>query len=343
MAIIDQDKIINNMENGIVISDNYEVEMKKEIAKKLRIVFMGTPSFAVPILEGLIKNYEVLLVVCQPDRKKDRKGNMLIPETKGVALEYGIEVFQPLRVREDYQIILDKEPDMIVTCAYGQIIPKELLDYPKYGCINVHGSLLPKLRGGAPIHWAIINGEKETGMTIIKMSEKMDAGDIIRQGSLVIGEDEILDSLYERMSILGRDLLLETIPDIVDGTAQYVSQDESKVTFGFNVRREDEKIDFSKNGIQIKNLVRGLNSVPGAYTILDGKRMKVYQVSVLDKKYSNGKCGEIVEVDHDGMIVQCEDGFIKILEIALEGKKRCMVKDYFNGVKKESLIGKVFE
>ena len=239
--------------------------------------------------------------------------------------------------------ILDKNPDMIVTCAYGQIIPKELIEYPKYGCINVHGSLLPKLRGGAPIHWAIINGEKETGMTVMRMSEKMDAGDIISQGILVIGEDEILDSLYERMSILGRDLLLETIPDIVDGIAQYVPQNESDVTFGFNVRREDEKIDFKKSSIDIKNLVRGLNSVPGAYTILDGKRMKIYQVSLLDNNYSNGKCGEIVAVEQDGMIVQCGDGFVKILDIALEGRKRCLVKDYFNGVRKESLIGKVFE
>lgn len=342
MIIIDRDKIIHNLENEIVI-DDYIVKVEEEVQKKLRIVFMGTPSFAVPILEGLIEHYEVVLVVCQPDRKKDRKGNMLIPETKQIALEHGVEVFQPLKVRDDYQIILDKNPDMIVTCAYGQIIPKELIKYPKYGCINVHGSLLPKLRGGAPIHWAIINGEKETGMTVMRMSEKMDAGDIISQGILVIGEDEILDSLYERMSILGRDLLLETIPDIVDGIAQYVPQNESDVTFGFNVRREDEKIDFKKSSIDIKNLVRGLNSVPGAYTILDGKRMKIYQVSLLDNNYSNGKCGEIVAVEQDGMIVQCGDGFVKILDIALEGRKRCLVKDYFNGVRKESLIGKVFE
>lgn len=342
MAIIDQDKIIHNLENGIVIED-YKVEFQEEIRKKLRIVFMGTPGFAVPVLRGLIEHYEVVLVVCQPDRKKDRKGNMLIPETKQVAIDNGIEVFQPLKVREDYQIILDKNPDMIVTCAYGQIIPKVIIDYPKYGCINVHGSLLPKLRGGAPIHWAIINGEKETGMTIMQMSEKMDAGDIIRQRSLVIGEDEILDSLYGRMSILGRDLLLETIPDIVNGTVHYFPQKENEVTFGYNVRREEEKINFSKNGIEIKNLVRGLNSIPGAYTILDGKRMKVYQIEILNEKYSSGKYGEIVAVDQEGMIVQCGDGFIKLLDIAVEGKKRCMVRDYFNGIKKESFVGKVFE
>lgn len=342
MAIVDQDKIFYNLESEIVVED-YKVSFQNEINRKLRIVFMGTPSFAVPILEGLIEHYEVVLVVCQPDRKKDRKGNMLIPETKQLALEKGIEVIQPLKIREDYQVILEKQPDMIVTCAYGQIIPKELIEFPKYGCINVHGSLLPKLRGGAPIHWAIINGEKETGMTIMQMSEKMDAGDIIRQRSLVIGEEEILDSLYKRMSILGKELLLETIPDIVAGSVSYVAQDETEVTFGYNIRREEEKVDFHKKSYEIKNLVRGLNSVPGAYSILEGKRMKIYQVEILEKKYSSGKCGEIVAVDQNGMIVQCGDGFIKILDIAVEGKKRCFVRDYFNGVKKESFVGKVFE
>lgn len=310
---------------------------------KIRVVFMGTPSFAVPILEGIIENYNVVLVVCQPDRKKDRKGNVLIPETKKIAIENDVEFFQPIKIKDDYQVILDKRPDMIITCAYGQIIPKELIDFPKYGCINVHGSLLPKLRGGAPIHWAIINGFVETGMTVMKMSEKMDAGDIITQRSLNISDDEILDSLYERMAILGKELLLDTIPSIIDGTAKYFPQNESEVTFGFNVRKEDEKISFDKSAIEIKNLVRGLNSIPGAYAILDGKRMKIYQVEVVDNYMSGGICGKIMNVDNDGFIVKCNDKAIKVLDIALEGKKRCKVKEYFNGIKKESLIGKVFE
>ena len=341
MAIIDNEKIISNLENGIDIRD-YRVEFNTCEEKKLRVVFMGTPSFAVPILEGLIDNYEVLLVVCQPDRKKDRKGNVVIPDTKKLALEHNIPVFQPLNIKDDYQSILDYEPDMIVTCAYGQFIPKAVVDYPKYGCINVHGSLLPKLRGGAPIHWAIINGEKTTGMTIMKMDKKMDAGDIISQRSLDIGEDEILDSLYERMSILGKELLLDTIPSIVDGTAKHFPQNESEVTFGLNVRKEEEKIDFNKSVVNIKNLVRGLNSVPGAYCLIDDKRMKVYQVEIVSSSKS-GCLGEIVDVDCDGMIVKCSDGYIKILDIAMEGKKRCMVKDYFNGIKSTSLVGKVLK
>ena len=336
--IIDKDRVINDLESGITI-DNYKVEFKEE---KLKVVFMGTPSFAVPILEGLINNYNVVLVVCQPDRKKNRKGDVIIPDTKRLAIDNNIPVFQPLKVREEYQTILDYNPDIIITCAYGQFIPKEIIDYPKYGCINVHGSLLPKLRGGAPIHHAIINGDKVTGMTVMSMSEKMDAGDIISQSSLEIGEDEILDSLYERMSLLGASLLLDTIPNIIDGTAKYFPQNEEEVTFGLNITKEEEKIDFNKTAVEIKNRVRGLNSVPGAYTIFDDKRIKVYKVMVDDKDYKKGAIGEIVAVTDDAMVVKCQDGYVKILEIALEGKKRCLVKDYFNGVKKDVLIGKVF-
>lgn len=341
MTKMKQEKKISNQNNKLN-QEEYE-EVLEEENERLRIVFMGTPSFAVPVLDGLIQNYDVVLVVCQPDRKKDRKGNMIIPETKELALAHNIEVFQPLKVKDDYQTILDKKPDMIITCAYGQFIPKELIEYPKYGCINVHGSLLPRLRGGAPIHWAIINGDKVTGMTIMKMSLKMDAGDIISQRSLEIGEDEILDSLYQRMSYLGADLLLETIPSILDGTVKYFPQNEKEATFGLNVKKEEEKISFENSCQDIKNLVRGLNSVPGAYAILEEKRMKIYQVAITNSNSTKGKNGEIIAVDKESIIVKCKDGNIKILEIALEGKKRCFVRDYFNGIKKETLIGRVFE
>ncbi len=311
----------------------------------MRVVFMGTPKFAVPVLEGLINNYEVVLVVCQPDRKKNRHGEVIIPDTKRVAIDNNIEVFQPVSIRNDYKKIIDINPDIIITCAYGQIIPKEILDCPKYGCINVHGSLLPELRGGAPIHWAIIRGYKETGITIMTMSEKMDAGDIISQAKIEIGDDEILDSLYTRMSYLGRDLLLETMPSIIDGTCKYIKQDESLVTFGYNVTKEDEKINFNNKCIDICNLVRGLNSVPGAYCYLKDKRMKVYGISVIsiDRDYTKYCDGEIVLVDDDGFVVKCLDGFLKITDIGIEGKKRCLVRDYFNGIKKNSLIGEVLK
>lgn len=311
---------------------------------KLNIVFMGTPSFAVPILEGLIKNYNVTMVVCQPDRKKNRKGEVIKPDTKVLAETHNIKVFQPLKIKEDYQPILDENPDIIITCAYGQIIPEILLNCPKYGCINVHGSLLPKYRGGAPIHWAIINGDKTTGITIMTMDKKMDAGDIISQKSIEIPNDMILDDLYNKMSYLGRDLLLETLPSIIDKTCTFTKQDESLVTFGYNISKEDEKIDFNNKGINIKNKVRGLNSIPGAYCYLENLRMKIYEVELIENnKYQNNDIGEIVNVTNDSIQVVCQDSLINIKDIMIEGKKRCQVKDYFNGIKKTSLIGKVLK
>ena len=311
----------------------------------LKIVFMGTPNFAVPILTGLIEKYKVELVVCQPDRKKNRKKEVIIPDTKRIAQEHGIEVFQPENLKSDYEKIIEKKPDMIITCAYGQIIPETLINYPKYGAINVHGSLLPKLRGGAPIHWAIINGENKTGITVMKMSKKMDAGDIISQKELEIGEDEILDSLYERMSLLGRDLLLETIPKIINNEVTYTKQKEDEVTFGYNIKKEDEKIDFNKTKEEIKNLVRGLCSIPAAYCYIEEKRMKVYEVDIINKQldYQKYQNGEIVWIEKDGLICKCSNGFIKILDIAIEGKKRCKIYDYLNGINKNELIGKVLK
>ena len=308
----------------------------------IRVVFMGTPSFAVPIFESLIENYDVQLLVCQPDRKKDRKGNIEYPETKKVALKHNIEVFQPLKVKENYQKILDINPDIIITCAYGQIIPEEILNCPKYGCINVHGSLLPKLRGGAPIHWAIINGYKETGITIMDMSPKMDAGDIIAQESITIDDDMILDELYEKISQLGRKLLIKTLPSIIDGTCTRIKQDESQVTYGYNIKKEEEKIDFSKTSLEIRNLVRGLNSIPAAYCYLDNKRLKIYEVEILNN-YKTDAYGEIIKIDKDGIICTTKDNLIKIKDIAIEGKKRCKVKDYLNGINKKELIGKVLK
>ena len=312
--------------------------------KDIRVVFMGTPSFAVPILEGLIENYNVVMVVCQPDRKKNRKGDIIKPDTKVLAEKYNIPVFQPFKIREEYDTILEIMPDIIITCAYGQIIPEVILNCPKYGCINVHGSLLPKLRGGAPIHWAIINGEKETGITVMKMAKRMDAGDIISQRSIRIDDDMILDELYGMMSYLGRDLLLDTMPSIIDGTCTYIKQNEEEVTFGYNISKEDEKLDFNMDIVSFRNKVRGLNSVPGAYLYMDNLRIKVYEVDVVNSdKYSDSELGSIVEVTGDSIVVRGSNGLIYIKDIAIEGKKRCRVKDYFNGIDKKSLVGKVLK
>ena len=312
--------------------------MVKDMKNK-RIVFMGTPTFAVPVLKSLIENYNVVLVVSQPDKEKDRKGNILITPTKEVAIENNIPVYQPLKIKEEYQTILDYKPDIIITCAYGQIIPDIILDYPKYGCINVHGSLLPKLRGGAPIHHAIINGDKETGITIMYMASKMDAGDIISQKSLKIEENDNLDYIYNKMSVLGSELLIDTLPSIFNKTNSRIKQDESLVTFGFNIRKEEEKIDFDKSSTDIHNRIRGLSSIPGAYAILDNKRVKIYESFIIDK-VSDKEPGTIIDINKNGMFVATKDNIIKITDLKIEGKKRCKIQDFINGVKKGDYINK---
>lgn len=310
--------------------------------RQLKVIFMGTPTFAVPILEELINKCNVVLVVSQPDRLKDRKGNIEYTPTKKLALKHNIEVFQPLKIREEYQKILDTEADIIITCAYGQIIPEIILNYPKYRSINVHGSLLPKLRGGAPIHWALINGFLETGITIMYMDKKMDSGDIISQRKIKIEKEDNLDSLYIKLSHLGRDLLIDTLPDIIKGNINPIKQKEEEVTYGLNIQKEEEKIDFNKTGVEVNNLIRGLSSVPGAYTTLNDKRLKIYKAKVLNEKSTNTP-GEITAVDKEGIIVNCLDYKIKILEIKLEGKARCLTKDYLNGIDKNRLIGIVLK
>ena len=308
--------------------------------KKLKVIFMGTPTFAVPILEALIENCNVVLVISQPDRKKNRKGNLLPTPIKEVAIKNNIEILQPEKIKDITNIILNKDADIIITCAYGQIIPEPLLNTFKYKAINVHGSLLPKLRGGAPIHRAIINGDKETGITIMYMDKKMDAGDIISQKRINIDKLDDLESLYHKLSLLGRDLLLETLPLIIENKITPIKQDEKLVTYGLNIKKEEEKIDFSKNAKDICNLIKGLSPNPCAYCFLDNKRLKIYKAIMIDKKSEN-ETGFICEIDKDGILVDCKDKKIKIIDIQLEGKKRCLVKDYLNGIDKLNLIGKV--
>lgn len=299
--------------------------------KNVKVVFMGTPVFAVPILDFLIKEYNVVLVVSQPDREKNRKKELLPTPIKKLAIDNNIDVMQPIKIKENIKDILNYDPDIIITCAYGQIVPVDILNYPKYGCINVHGSLLPKLRGGAPIHHSIINGDKETGITIMYMDEKMDSGDIISQRKIDILESDILDTLYEKMSYLGRDLLKDTLPSIIGGTNDRIKQNSDEVTFGFNITKEEEKIDFNKNAEDIRNLVRGLNSVPGAYCILDDKRLKIYDIDILKDK-SNLEPGTIKVINNNEFIICTNDYDISVKDLKLEGKKRCLIKEFLNGI-----------
>lgn len=310
--------------------------------KDIKVIFMGTPIFASIILDELIKKYNVIMVVCQPDREKDRKGNIIYSPCKKLAIENNIQVFQPLKIRDEYQKILDMSPDIIITAAYGQIIPDIVLNYPKYGAINVHGSLLPKLRGGAPIHHAIINGDKEIGVTIMYMDKRMDAGDIISQRAIPLTNDMNLDIAYEKLAIIGRDLLIETIPSIINGTNNRIHQDENEVTFGYNITKEEEKINFDDTSMNVYNKIRGLSSVPGAYAIINNKRMKVYSSTISDIKSKNLP-GVIEDIRNDGIYVNTKDYIIKLTDIKLEGKKRCPVHEFINGIKKEDYIGVEFK
>ena len=310
--------------------------------KDLKVVFMGTPTFSVPILESLIKECNVILVVSQPDKEKDRKGAFVSTPIKQIALSHNIEVYQPTKIKEEYQKIIDTNPDIIITCAYGQIIPESLINYPRLGCINVHGSLLPRLRGGAPIHHAIINGDNETGITIMYMDKHMDSGDIIAKRSLPIGPNDTLDVVYEKMSKLGATLLIETLPSIVAGTNDRIKQDEKYVTFGYNITKEEEKINFNNPSIKIHNLIRGLSSIPGAYCFLEEKRLKIYQSELTNTK-STSSPGTIEKIDKTGIYISTNDNLIKIIDIKLEGKKRCLVKDFVNGINIKDYLGKVLK
>ena len=309
---------------------------------KLKVVFMGTPEFSVPILTALIEQYDVIGVVTQPDKEVGRKREIIFSPIKVLALKNNIKVFQPIKIRNDYQEILDLNPDIIITCAYGQIIPKEILTFPKLGCINVHASLLPKLRGGAPIHHAIIDGYDKTGITIMYMDEKMDNGDIISQEEMTITDDLTTEILHDKLSQMGARLLIKTLPDIINGTNHRIKQNEQEVTFGFNITKEDEHVDFNKTAKEVFNQIRGLNSWPGAYAMLDDKRIKIWS-SKITNDVTSSKPGTICKVSHDGIYVMCQDKQIIITEIQPEGKKKILVKDYLNGINLKELIGKVLK
>lgn len=309
----------------------------------IKIIFMGTPDFSVPVLKGIIDSglYEVVGIVSQPDKKVGRHQILTPSPISKVALDNNIKLLRIEKIKTNYEEVLDLKPDMIITCAYGQIIPKEILNYPKYGCINVHASLLPKYRGGAPIHRAIINGEEKTGITIMYMDEGMDTGDIITQEEVQILNTDTVGVLHDKLSVVGKELLLKTLPDIINGKINRIKQDESKATFAYNIKREDEHINFNDNCKNIYNLVRGLNPFPGAFAILNGKIIKIYSGKIGNK--INGKPGEIKDINKDGIIVNTLDYEFIITEIQEEGKKRVIVKEYLNGKNKEDLIGKVFE
>ena len=307
-----------------------------------KVVFMGTPDFCVPILEMLNENYNVIAVVTQPDKEVGRKKEISFSPIKKTAIKLNIPVLQPIKIKNEYQAIIDLKPDIIITCAYGQIVPEIILNNPKYGCINVHASLLPELRGGAPIHRAIINGLDKTGITIMYMDKGMDTGDIISKEEVIIDESDTAETLHNKLQKVAVHLLINTLPSIMKGTNKRIKQNDDVATYAYNISREDEHINFNNTSLNIYNKVRGLNSWPGAYAVLDDKNIKIWSCKIIDKSYDE-RPGLIVNLDKTGIIVTTKNGSILITELQVPGKKKMFVKDFINGIKKEEYEGKYFE
>ncbi|CAM3698664.1 methionyl-tRNA formyltransferase [Mesobacillus zeae] len=299
-----------------------------------RIVFMGTPEFSVPVLRRLIEDgYDVAAVVTQPDRPVGRKKEMTPPPVKVEALLHGIPVFQPEKIRQPKELekILGIEPELIVTAAFGQILPKALLEAPRLGCINVHASLLPELRGGAPIHYAIIRGMEKTGITIMYMAEKLDAGDILTQSEVAITEDDNVGTLHDKLSRIGANLLSDTIPKLLRNEIVPVPQKDEEASFAWNIKREEEKIDWSKPGEEIYNHIRGLNPWPVAYTTISGSILKVWGASKAAGE-AGSEPGIILSVEEDAIHVASGDAtIIKITELQPSGKKRMSAGQFLRG------------
>ena len=297
----------------------------------MKIVFMGTPTFSVPILEALIEKYDVIGVVTQPDKMVGRKRELVMSPVKECAIKHNIPVFQPVKIRNEYEEIMALNPDLIVTAAYGQIVGMKLLNSPKYRSINVHASLLPKYRGGAPIHEAIRNGEKETGVTIMYMEKQMDAGDILASRSIPILDNDNCGTMFEKLSYLGRDLLMETIPLLIENKITPIKQDESKVTFAYNISKEDELLDFNKTSKQLFNQIRAFNPNPGSYMMLGEEPLKIYDSRVSEKTHHK-EVGKIIEVGKKTFFISCgENTVLEVLEVCPFGKKRMKSVDFING------------
>jgi len=309
-----------------------------------KVVFMGTPDFSVPVLQRLIEEkYDVIAVVTQPDRPVGRKKVLTPPPVKVEALKYNIPVYQPEKIRqsEELKTIISLNPDIIVTAAFGQILPKELLDAPKFGCVNVHASLLPELRGGAPIHYSILQGKEKTGITIMYMAEKLDAGDIISVAEVEITEDDTVGTLHDKLSRVGSDLLSATLPKLLAGEITSIPQNDEEATFAPNLKRSDEKIDWSASGEEIYNKIRGLNPWPVAFTLYQGNVMKVWAGKKVAKKIE-AVPGTIVEITELGPVIATGNGtYIQLTEVQPAGKKKMDIGQFLRGAGSKMQVNEI--
>ncbi|MCH4034422.1 MAG: methionyl-tRNA formyltransferase [Lachnospiraceae bacterium] len=308
----------------------------------MRIIFMGTPDFAVPALSALAASrHEVTLVVTQPDRQKGRGKALEESDVKAKAKELGIPVFQPAKVKEAaaVEVLREQHPDAIVVAAYGQILSQEILDLPRYGCLNIHGSLLPRWRGAAPIQWAVIEGDEETGITIMQMDKGLDTGDILLQERTKIGTKETAEHLYERLAAMGGPLLLKALDEIENGTITRTKQDDARSCYAKMLNKRQGEISWTMPAARIERLVRGLNSWPSAYTYYRGKILKIWDADAEPQKKMEAAPGTILSAAKDAIRVQTGDGVLVLREVQPEGKRRMAVKDFLLGYPAEGILG----
>lgn len=303
---------------------------------QLKAIFMGTPDFAVPVLRAMQEaGHEICAVVTQPDKPKGRGKAVQYTPVKECAMEYGIEVYQPVKVREEsfVELIRGMEPEVIVVVAFGQILPQSILDIPKYGCINVHASLLPRWRGAAPIQWAVISGDKESGVTTMQMEAGLDTGDMLLKEAVVLSPEETGGSLHDKLSALGAGLLLRTLEGLKDGTITPKKQEDTLSCYAKMLTKQLGSIDFTKPAEEIECLIRGLNPWPSAYTSLDGKTLKIWRAEVLeDTEETKGtEPGTIVSVEKDRFVIKAGEGLLAVKELQLEGKKRMDAAAFLRG------------
>lgn len=299
----------------------------------MRIVFMGTPDFSVPVLETLIgSGHQVIGVVTQPDKPKGRGKAVLMTPVKEKAVEFDIPVYQPVKVRapEFVEVLKELNPDIMVVVAFGQILPKSVLEIPKYGCVNVHASLLPRYRGAAPIQWVVIDGEKESGVTTMLMDEGLDTGDMLEKSVVVLDPDETGGSLHDKLSKLGAELIISTLEKIENGTVVRTPQTDENTCYARMLKKSMGDIDWSMEASAIERLIRGLNPWPSAYTKWNGKTLKIWSAQVLEEEYE-GACGEVVYTDKNSLYVKTGKGTLALKELQPEGKKRMEVDAFLRG------------
>ncbi|MDO4375844.1 MAG: methionyl-tRNA formyltransferase [bacterium] len=306
--------------------------------EKLKVVFMGTPLFSVNILEALNNKWDVVLVVTSPDAYIGRKRVLTPCPVKKRALELGLSVSSPEKVCKDFSTIVDAKPDVIVTCAYGQIVSKDILDIPKYGCINIHASLLPKYRGGAPIHYALINGEAETGITLMYMDEGMDTGDMLVSESVKIEDNDNIETLSDKLSLLGADMISRYLEDITDGKIERIKQDNEKASFARIIKRSDEHLDFNLSNKDVFNKFRALSPNPLPNFIMDDVEYKIAECYLSDEE---GETSSIISEGKDYFVIGCASGSLKVTKIKPSGKNIMSVRDFKNGY--GSLLGKALK